>query len=105
MAKSRKESSTVVFTGCIFVDVPAACCWWRNGDCVARTNIRSQLIDCATNHRHIIIRDEAKPLLRELWEVLIGDSGRYKKIQGQEGREESFKMRDKLVDYGSNIDG
>lgn len=104
MAKSGIKPSPVVFTGCIFVDMPAACCWWREGRCVALDNIPIQLVDCATNHRHIVIRDEAKDTLRHLWEIVIS-TGRYKKTQGQEGREEAFKNRDNFAEGRTHTDG
>jgi hypothetical protein len=100
----KNKAETLPFSGCIFVDTPAACSWMRNGVCVALDTVPPQLISCALNHRHLIIREDAKPILRESWEAVIS-SGRYKKVQGQEGREDGFKYRDMLASGGAQIDG
>lgn len=69
-------------TGCIFVDTPKECCSiTTNGKCLDISKLR-----CVFNHYHLIIADEAKEKLIDLFEKEINSNRRYKRLSGLAGR-------------------
>jgi len=70
---------------CIFVDVPKSCQFFRGNLCAAPP---SHTLECATNHRRLMLKPGAKRRLVKLFtEVVIESPNRIKSLSGQKGRD------------------
>lgn len=67
--------------GCIFVDTPKECSRAINGKCIGYK------LGCVFSHIHLIIAEDAKDELVELFKEEINSKRRYKRLSGLAGRE------------------
>lgn len=67
-------------TGCIFEDTPKECSRIVNGKCIGFK------LNCVFNHIHLIIAEDARTELMDLFNKEITSPRRYKHLSGLAGR-------------------